>query len=67
MAVQKFRSIEEMNEAMPPDRDDDVARFLRHAARLRRLSCRTWRSGVLKFRSIEEAQRARERDSSREP
>ena len=67
MAVQKFRTIEEMNAAPPPERDDDVARFLRHALRFRRLSRQAWRPGVQKFRTIEEAQQARERASSREP
>ena len=60
MAVQKFRSIEEMNAATSPERDGDgVHRFLRHAARLRRLTRKRWRPCVLKFRSIEEAQHQR--------
>jgi hypothetical protein len=68
MAVQKFKSIAAMNAATPPERDEDaVASFLRHAARLRRLSRRTWRPGVQQFRSIQEAQRARQRAAPREP
>ena len=63
MAVQKFRSIEEMNAAPPPEREGHaLARFSRHVARVRRLSRRTWRPGVQKFRSIEEAQLARAAD-----
>ena len=68
MTVQKFKSIEAMNAATSPGRDENaVARFLRHATRLRRLSPRTWRPGVHKFRSIQEAQQARAGDVPREP
>lgn len=59
--VQKFRSGEEMNAATPRDGESDFDRFLRHCARYRALSRRTYPRGVFKFRSIEEAQRARER------
>ena len=58
--VQKFRSIEEMNAAQGLERDGDhFDRFLRHCARYLALSPRTYPRGVFKFRSIEEAQRAR--------
>lgn len=59
--VQKFRSGEEMNATPPASGDSDFARFLRHCARYRALSPRTYPRGVFKFRSIEEAQQARER------
>ena len=60
MPVQKFRSAEEM-QAAPPATGAAMPfeRFLRHCARYRRLSPRTYPRGVFKFRSIEEAQDAR--------
>ena len=58
--VQRFRSIEEMNAAPVPRREgDDFERFIRHNARLRMLSGLAFRRGVFRFRSLEEAQRAR--------
>jgi len=60
MAVEKFRSIEEMNQA--PVRGASGAnfeRFLRHCARYWAIAPRTYPRGVFKFRSIEEAQKAR--------
>lgn len=59
--VQKFRSGEEMNAAVPVAGDADFERFLRHCARYRALSHRAYPRGVFKFRTIEEAQQARER------
>jgi hypothetical protein len=56
--VQKFRSIEEMNRA-PVVREPDFERFLRHCARYRLIAPKTYPRGVFKFRSLEEAQRAR--------
>lgn len=58
--VQKFRSIEAMNgaAAVRPD-GDGFARFLRHCARYRAIAPGTYPRGVFKFRSLEEAQRAR--------
>jgi hypothetical protein len=68
--VQKFRSIEEMNEAplsradQDTDHDTDDARFerfARHCARYWAIAPRAYPRGVFKFRSIEEAGAARER------
>ncbi len=62
MAVQKFRSAEEMNAApvLAPG-GSAFDRFVRHCARYRAISPRTYPRGVFRFRSIEEAQAARER------
>ena len=57
MPVQKFRSIEEMNEA-PPLRSLTIAnfdRFLRHCARYWKIAPRVYPRGVFKFRSVTEA------------
>lgn len=60
--VQKFRSIEEMNQAtVARPEDADFERFLRHCARYWALSPRLYPRGVFKFRTIDEAQRARDR------
>jgi len=60
MRVQRFRSIEEMNRAPVADRrPQDFERFLRHCARYWAISPKRYPRGVFKFRSIEEAQRAR--------
>jgi hypothetical protein len=63
MAVEKFRSAEEMQAAAPTTGISAVPfdRFLRHCARYRRLAPRNYPRGVFKFRSIEEAQAARQR------
>ena len=59
MAVEKFRSAEEMNAApVRAGRDDGFERFVRHCARYRLLAPRSYRPGVEKFRSFEEAQAA---------
>lgn len=62
LPVQKFRSAEEMN-ATPVARApaSDFARFLRHCARFRVISPRTYPRGVFKFRSLSEAAAARDR------
>ena len=64
MRVQRFRSVEEMN-ASPiltaPGRSFD--RFLRHCARYWIMAPRTYPRGVFKFRTIDEAQAARQRVS----
>lgn len=55
MPVQKFRSIDEMNRAVPPrsvPRDFD--RFLRHCARYWAVAPKVYPRGVFKFRSIED-------------
>jgi hypothetical protein len=65
MPVEKFRSIEEMNRApVHESRTPDIERFLRHCARYRAISPRHYARGVFKFRSIEEAQKAREKHVS---
>jgi len=59
--VQKFRSVEEMNAArVPVSQEDAFERFLRHCARYRSISPRTYPRGVFRYRSIEEAQSARQ-------
>ena len=60
--VQRFRTIEEMNSSpvlTAPGSSFD--RFLRHCARYWTIAPRTYPRGVFKFRSIEEAQAARQR------
>ena len=60
MAVERFRSIEEMNVArVRTGSDDGFERFIRHCARYRPMVPRFRPRGVFKFRSLEEAQRAR--------
>ena len=62
MPVQKFRSIEDMNNApMPESWRPDFERFLRHCARYWAIAPRVYPRGVFKFRTIEEAQNARAR------
>lgn len=62
MAVQKFRSIEEMNKAPLPEREEPhFERFLRHCARWWAIAPKCYPRGVFKFRTIEEAQKAREK------
>ncbi len=62
MRVQKFRSIEEMNRAaVSRPRPSDFERFLRHCARYWAVAPRTYPRGVFKFRTIEDAQKARNR------
>lgn len=65
LAVQKFRSIEEMNKATDPmaaevDAAANFERFLRHCARWWAIAPRHYPRGVFKFRTLEEAQKARE-------
>jgi len=62
MPVLKFRSIEEMNKApLPESREPHFERFLRHCARWWALAPKQYSRGVFKFRTIEEAQKAREK------
>ena len=64
--VQKFRSVSEMNDAEPVLREGaGFERFLRHCARYWAIAPRRYPRGVFKFRTIEEAQRARERHHAR--
>lgn len=62
MAIQRFRTIEEMAAApvvVPPG--DGFERFARHCARYWAIAPRVYPRGVFKFRSVAEAQAARER------
>jgi len=60
MPVQKFRSIEEMNKASEPEsREPPFERFVRLCAQYSAISPTPHPRGVFKFRSIEEAQKAR--------
>ncbi len=62
MPVQRFRSGEEMNAApIRVPSGDSFDRFVRHCARYRALFPRRYPRGVFRFRTIEEAQAARER------
>lgn len=65
MTVQKFRSIEEMNKApVLESSGSDFERFLRHCARWWAIAPKRYPRGVFKFRTLEEAQKAREKHSS---
>ena len=60
--VQKFRTIEEINRAAVAQAPrSDFERFLRHCARYWAIAPKTYPRGVFKFRTIDEAQEARER------
>ena len=60
MPVEKFHSIENMNEApIRSNAQNSFERFVRHCARYRLIAKRNRPRGVFKFRSIEEAQAAR--------
>ena len=62
MAVQRFRSVEEMAAApvvVPPG--EGFERFARHCARYWRIAPRVYPRGVFRFRTVEEAQEARQR------
>lgn len=60
MRVQKFRSIDEMNAAQVlTSATSDVESFFRHCARYWAIAPRTYPRGVVRFRSVEEAQAAR--------
>ena len=60
MAVEKYRSGEEMNAApVRASRGEGFDRFLRHCARYWALAPRVYPRGVMKFRSVDEAEEAR--------
>lgn len=65
MAVQRFRSIEEMN-ATPvvAASADSFERFVRHCARYWAIAPRVYPRGIFRFRTVEEAQAARQRVAS---
>ena len=60
MAVERYRSGEEMNAApVRASRGEGFERFLRNCARYWALAPRVYPRGVMKFRSVEEAEVAR--------
>jgi coproporphyrinogen III oxidase len=60
--VQKFRSLEDMaRAAVQVSPGDGFERFARHCARYFALTPRVYPRGVFRFRTMEEAQAARER------
>jgi hypothetical protein len=60
--VQKFRSLDEMaRAAVLVSPGDGFERFARHCARYFAIAPRVYPRGVFRFRTIEEAQAARER------
>ena len=62
MAVQRFRTIEEMAAApVVVPSGDGFERFARHCARYWTIAPRSYARGVFRFGSITEAQDARER------
>ena len=62
MAVQRFRTIEEMAAAPLLVRPGDgFERFARHCARYWAIAPRIYPRGVFRFRTLAEAQAARER------
>jgi hypothetical protein len=63
MPVQKFRSVEDMPPVpwCDPQSEDCLRRIAKLWARSSAFSARVYPRGVFKFRSIEEAQAARER------
>ena len=66
MSVQRFRSIEDMNRASVEARGDGFERFVRHCMTYWRIAPRSYPRGVVKFRTIEEAQAARRAVSDRQ-
>jgi len=68
VAVQRFRTIEEMAAApvvVPPG--DGFERFARHCARYWAIAPRVYPRGVFRFRTLAEAQAARERVADDSP
>jgi hypothetical protein len=60
MAVEKFRSIEDMNAAPIRGAEQNAFdRFIRHCVRYRLIFPRKYTPGVFRFRSLEEAQASR--------
>ena len=61
MSVQRFRTIEEMASApVVVPSGDGFERFARHCARYWAIAPRVYPRGVFRFRSVEEAQDARQ-------
>jgi hypothetical protein len=66
--VQRFRSIEEMNDApVLTSASDGFERFIRHCQRYWRIAPRVYPRGVFRFRSLEEAQAARRAHATKPP
>jgi len=62
VAVQRFRSLDEMNAApVTVAPGDGFERFARHCARYWVIAPRVYPRGVFRFRTLAEAQAARER------
>ncbi len=62
MGVERYRSVEEMHAApLAPTAEEGFDRFVRHCARYLMMAPRVYPRGVFKFRSLEEAQDARDR------
>jgi hypothetical protein len=62
VAVQRFRSVGEMAAApVVVPRGEGFERFVRHCARYRAIAPRSYPRGVFRFRSLAEAQAARDR------
>jgi hypothetical protein len=59
LAVERFRTAEEMNRAPIRVRSNGFERFLRHCARYWKIAPRTYPRGVVKFKSLGEAQETR--------
>ena len=61
MALEKFRSVMDMNAALVrAPAGDGFERFLRHRSRYLKIAPRNYPRGVFKFKTIEDAQAARE-------
>jgi hypothetical protein len=68
MGVEKYRSAEEMNAApVATPREEGFERFVRHCARYRKIAPKVFPKGVFKFRSIGEAQKARDQVTRGQP
>lgn len=60
MSVQRFRSVDEMDDAPVLARGEGFERFVRHCARYWAIAPRSYPRGVFRFRSLPEAQAARD-------
>lgn len=65
MPVEKFRTLEEMNQARIRVSGNALDRFFRHCSRYRLLAKPQYPRGVFKFRTLEEAQAFRLRHSTK--
>jgi hypothetical protein len=68
MTVERFHSVEEMNAApVVTSSDAGFERFARHCERYWHIAPRVYPRGVFRFRSLAEAQAAREQVSAEAP